>query len=331
MDTMIRTPLTGHYRELVKVFLQTQGLDWDPHIETTVLVLEDGLILATGSRHANVLKCIAVSKDREGEGLTGTVMTELVKNAHQNGHTHLFLFTKPENTTIFSSLGFHLIAQTESVAMMENRKHGIQRFVNSLASPHQKGRIGAVVVNCNPFTNGHRYLIQTAVDQCDLVHVFVLSEDRSFFPADVRMNLVKQGTADLKNILIHPTSDYLISSATFPDYFIKDKVQAKEINCALDLTVFAECFARPLNITTRFVGSEPTDLVTSSYNRQMQRILPVYGISVEEIPRYEQDGKAISASIVRALFQQGLLEEIRPLVPESTFLYLAERVQNDTF
>ena len=146
---------------------------------------------------------------------------------------------------MFLEFGFYEISHTEDILLMENKRDGIDSFVASLA--RGQGSQGAVVANCNPFTLGHQYLIEQAAKACDTLHLFVLSEDASLFPADVRMELVKKGTAHLPNVLVHPTSDYLISSATFPTYFLKEEQIEKGAGGQLDLVVFGQHFAPALD------------------------------------------------------------------------------------
>ena len=122
--------------------------------------------------------------------------------------------------------------------------------------------------------------------------------------------------------------NYLISTATFPTYFIKDRQRIPEISCLLDLEIFARHFAGPLKISRRFIGSEPFCPVTRAYHRQMKMFLPEHGVEVVEIPRYEFAHRAISASDVRMLLDAGRLEELRPLVPAETYHYL-EGVSTD--
>jgi [citrate (pro-3S)-lyase] ligase len=323
------SPPRGRKLERIRAFLAELSLDWDHTIEQTVCLLENDEIVATGSLRQNVLLCIGVDPSLQGEGLTATIVTELVKLAIQAGKAHLFLFTKPENETVFTSLGFYPVAGTSDVLLLENRRDGIRRFVQSLRQPRVDGVIASAVVNCNPFTNGHLYLIEKAAGECDLLHLFVLSEDRSAFPASVRLQLVQENTAHLPNVIVHPTADYLISSATFPDYFHKEKGMSSQINCKLDLTIFATHFAHPMGITRRYVGSEPNCGVTAAYNRQMKSFLPTMGIEVVEIPRYETGGQPVSASRVRTLLQEGRLDAIKPLVPPATFAYLERMTHRD--
>lgn len=319
-------PFKGSKLKKLTEFLSNEHLEYDQGIEFTVILQDNkGNIAATGSLEGNVLKCIAVSDLYQGEGLSAKIVTALTSQAINNGHSHLFIFTKVENTYIFKELGFHLIASTNDVALMENRKNGISEFVNSLKSSLYENiddNVGAIVLNCNPFTNGHLYLIETAANKCSLLNLFVVSEDKSVFPAKVRYNLVNNGVKHLTNVVVHPSSDYLISSATFPTYFIKDKYNASNINCTLDLTIFSEYFAKILNIKKRFVGTEPFDIVTASYNEQMKEFLERRGVEVIEILRHTFDESPISASRVRKLMAEGDYEQIRSLVPQVTYEYL---------
>lgn len=319
-------PMEGVRLKKLKDFLHKEQLDYDEGIEFTVNLCDsNGNIAATGSLEGNVLKCIAVSDSYQGEGLSAKIVTALVSQGIKNGHIHLFLFTKPENIHIFQDLGFYIITETGDAALMENKKNGISEYVNSLKSPGYAGQVsdsGAIVLNCNPLTNGHMYLIEKSTKQCDLLHLFVVSEDRSLFPAKVRYELVKTGVSHLNNVVVHPTSDYLISSATFPTYFIKDKYKAGKINCLLDLTIFCNYFAKILGIKKRFVGTEPYDVVTASYNLQMKKFLTSKGIDVVEIPRYEENNVPISASIVRKLLAEEKYPQIKKIVPDVTYNYL---------
>ncbi len=325
MDIEIGAPLRPWRQKAVAEFLAKEALDYDPAIPYTVNLLDDDKIVGTGSLDGNICKCIAIDPAYQGEGLTATIITQLRQEAFRRGLRHLFLYTKPKNRFLFEGLSFYRVAETADTLLMENVKGGVSQFVASLPRPETAGTVGAIVANCNPFTLGHRYLVEQAAAQCDTLHLFVLSEDKSFFPAADRYELVKQGVAHLNNVWVHPTGDYLISAATFPTYFIKDKDRIPEIRCQLDLEIFANHFAPALGITRRFVGTEPLSPVTDAYNRQMMDFLPKKGVEVTLIRRKEQDGAPISASRVRALLEQKDWEMLQKLVPETTFAYLKEK------
>ena len=325
MDIELTPRPTGKKYDAWAAFLHRAGLTPDEGVQTTALIWEDDTLIAAGSRQDNVLKCIAVDPMHQGEGLTATLLTQLRQDAMADGHRHLFLYTKPRNKTMFSSLFFYPVAKTDQVLLMENRKNGVQEFVNGLDAPGTDGVVGAVVMNCNPFTKGHRYLIETAAEECDRLYVFVLSEDKSFFPAADRLALVRAGTADLPNVTVHPTGPYLISSATFPTYFLKDQSQFETIHCQLDIEVFANYFVPKFGITRRYVGSEPLSPVTNQYNEALLRHLPEKGVEVRLLQRVENAEGPISASAVRALLHTNQPELLKTLVPETTFAYLKEK------
>jgi len=322
-------PFSGQMLEKVKSFLRMNGLDYDPAVGYTVALMEDDEIIATASLDGGTVKCVAVSPMHQGEGLTANLMTEIRQEAFSRGIQHLMLFTKPGNLMMFREFGFHPVMRTESVLLMENKRNGLDDFLKGLERPAgNEGIVGCIVANCNPFTLGHRYLMETAAKQVDTLHVFILSESKSMFSPDTRMALAKAGCLDLENVYFHPTGPYMVSSATFPTYFIKDKARAGDIHCGLDVKLFGEKIAPALNITKRFVGTEPNCVVTNAYNTQMKKHLPGYGIEVIEIPRREIGGEAISASRVRALVEKGDFEAIRQLVPEGTYEYLVKEFSN---
>ena len=325
MDIELTPRPVGKKLDMWTAFLRRAGLTPDEGVESTALIWEDEELIAAGSRQDNVLKCIAVDPAHQGEGLTATLLTHLRQDAMAAGHRHLFLYTKPRNRTMFSSLFFYPVAKTDDVLLMENRKNGVQEFVAGLEAPKTEGTIGAVVMNCNPFTRGHRYLIETAARDCDWLYVFVLSEDKSAFPAADRLALVKAGTADLPNVTVQPTGPYLISSATFPTYFLKDQSQFENIHCQLDIEVFVNYYVPKFGISRRYVGSEPLSPVTNQYNEALMHHLPSRGVELRLLERVENGAGPISASAVRALLGKNQPEQLRTLVPDTTFAYLEEK------
>lgn len=327
MDMMLGRPFSGRTLERLKKFLAALGMLYDDGVELSVCACDDdGEIIASASRQGPVLKCVGVSPEHQGEGLAATVVSEVVSDAIGAGLSHLFVFTKPSNRRIFDDLGFFPIVETADVLFMENRRDGVKRFVAQIGRPACDGPVGAVVANCNPFTLGHQYLIETAAASCALLHVFVLSAEKSLFPASVRLEMVKRGTAHLRSVAVHPTGDYLISAATFPDYFLKDRARVDSVKCDLDLAVFARCFAEPLGITRRYVGTEPFSRVTALYNEEMKKILPPLGVEVIEVPRREALGGPVSATRVRAVLAASGPDaaELKGLLPQTTLEVMRE-------
>lgn len=319
-------PFQGRKLAKLEQFLAKSDLTYDNQIQYSVLLrTKDGDIAGCGSRHENTLKCIAIDKKFQGEGCLQMIMTQLIKNAFEQHISHLFLFTKPMYLSMFSDMGFYPIMETEDMLLLENRKNGIAEYLQKEAAssaPSKGNTVGCIVMNANPFTNGHKHLVETAAKACDSLHVFVLSTDSSEFPADIRLELVKQGCSHLPNVQVHGSSDYLISHATFPDYFLKDKAAASDKAAALDLMIFGKYFKEAFGFTCRFVGEEPFSRVTRAYNEQMKRILPDYDIQVHEIPRCQAEGTVISATFVRKKFLEGDVELLKDFVPETTYSFL---------
>lgn len=182
---------------------------------------------------------------------------------------------------------------------------------------------GAIVMNCNPFTMGHRFLIEHAAEQVEELIIFVVEENKSVFSFEDRMLLVKQGVADLKNVTVLASGKYMISSMTLPGYFKKDELSDVLLDASTDLMLFLQ-IANALNISVRFAGEEPLDPFTCQYNENMRKILPRYGVEFKVIRRKEHDGAVISASRVRKALEKKDFEQIRELVPQSTYNYLVK-------
>lgn len=320
MEIQLTNRLRGATRAKWEALLQRTGLEPQGDWDQTALLWDGETLAATGSRLGNLLKYIAVDPERRGEDLTAQVLGALRSEAFREGRRHLFLYTKPENQRLFSGLFFYTVAKTEDVLLMEDRPRGIQEFLESLPPAETAGTVGAAVMHCDPFTLGHRYLIETAARECDRVFIFVLSEDRGHFPAADRLELVKRGTADLPNVQVLPTGPYLISAATFPTYFLKDRDKADSVRCGLDIEIFTQYFVPRFRITHRYVGTEPLSPMTALYNRALEQALPPKGIWLRQISRLETPEGPVSASEVRRKLASG--EDVRQLVPESTWVYL---------
>ncbi len=197
--------------------------------------------------------------------------------------------------------------------------------------PENTQKIGSIVMNCNPFTAGHRYLIEYALKNVDYLFVFVVEEDKSFFTFHDRIEMVKRGTSDLSNISVVESGRLIISAETFPTYFRKDGVIGGEDVCLNeDLRIFAQYIAPVLNIKYRFVGEEPSDYVTQQYNIAMKKILPeISGIQVIEIPRMCIGDHIVSASLVRKYYHQRDFQKMRGLAPDTTIEYLKKMSKNN--
>lgn len=329
-------PFTGRERERLISFLKEQELDYDQMITYSVILEAEDKIVATGSCHGNVLKCIAVAPEYQGCNLLATIMVNLAAHLCEQGIAHYFCFTKPKNKEIFCKMGLYPVEETKDVLLLENRRNGLERYLEQLKgetkeamerkAPNLQGDgIGAIVANCNPFTLGHRYLIEQAAKECRWVHLFVLSEEQKFLTSGERYRLVQEGVRDLSNVILHQTSDYLISPAVFPTYFMKEKAKAYNINCILDICIFGRRIGKALGITRRLVGDEPFCDVTGQYNQYLKKYLPEFGIQVTEIRRIKKRGLPVSASSVRDAWEKNELQNVRNMLPGFVWEYLQKK------
>jgi [citrate (pro-3S)-lyase] ligase len=347
LETRIHPPFLPEERSDLAAFLASRGLAWEGDPDYAVVLLRGERIVGSGSLSGRIIKGLAVDESLAGEGLALRIVSELEAEAARRGIVRPFIFTSPANRSIFESLGYRLVGSAPGAAVLLEKGDGIERWCVRLrelaAAPHPGAGLAggtgaaastagamptsALVMNCNPFTLGHLHLVRTAASFSSRVFLFVVAEEASSFPYPVRLRLVREGTAGFPNVVVVPGTDYIVSRATFPTYFLKDQAgRAAEIHARLDLDIFGGRIAPAVGATRRFIGEEPFSDVTAIYNATMKRCLPSYGIDVVEIPRLaDSAGAAVSASTVRALIRSGRLEEARGLVPESTWDYLASK------
>ena len=118
-------PFAGEDRRRRKEFLGRMGLSYDEGIEYSVCVLNQAYeIIGTGSADRNVLKCIAVHPEYQGEGIAAEILSELIQYEVEQNRPHIFIYTKPENEDLFCSMGFYEILKTPEVLFLENKKKG---------------------------------------------------------------------------------------------------------------------------------------------------------------------------------------------------------------
>lgn len=314
-------------KQVLLNFLRSFDLELDEDVEYAVGLFDDDEIVGCGAYSKNVLKCFAVKEELRGMNALNAIASHLINKEFERKVYHLFVYTKPFNIKFFQGMGFNVVESIDDVVLLENVKNGIDDYVISLNNDNgTRKNIGSIVMNCNPFTLGHEYIIEYASNNCDLLHIFIVEEDKSLFPFEIRYELVKEGISKFNNVKLHKSGNYIISSTTFPAYFIKDKYKRTDVYAELDLNIFAKHIAPALNISKRFVGNEPYCQVTNQYNKLMKNILANYGIEVIEIERKDVNGNAISASAVRDHIKRfGVSEQLKELVPLSTYNFLESK------
>ncbi|HCM8115760.1 TPA: [citrate (pro-3S)-lyase] ligase [Klebsiella quasipneumoniae] len=322
-------------REAIDLFLRQHQLSLEADCEMAIIAEYRQRLVGCGAIAGNVLKCIAIDPSLQGEGLSLKLLTELLTLAYELGRSELFLFTKPCNAALFAGAGFWPIAQAGNLAvLLENSRERLTRYCRQLAMYRQPGRkIGAIVMNANPFTLGHRWLVEQAARQCDWLHLFVVKEDASRFTYQDRYTLIEKGIAGIDKVTLHPGSAYLISRATFPGYFLKEQGVVDDCHNQIDLQLFREHLAPALKITHRFVGTEPLCSLTRHYNQRMKALLAAPGdappVEVVELARIEKNGGPISASRVRELYRQRNWQAVAELVPPGTLSFLMQLAESE--
>ena len=314
-------------RERVTAFLAANGLRLDAlDYYAVVTAVGDDQILAGGGLDKDIIKCIAVSDTLRDEGISATLVSHLMSIAMSRQYEAVKVFTKPSNQKIFESLGFHLLAEAPKAILLENGLSGWLTYERYLKSLRREGKSGLIVMNANPFTRGHRFLISQAARQVDTLFIIPVKEDRSEFSYAERKAMLEAGCSDFENVIVCEGSDYIISAATFPTYFLKELDEAATTQMSLDLSLFAKRIAPVLGAKIRFVGSEPLDAMTQRYNELMHELLPLEGISVVEIARLSEEDRAISASAVRAALAEGKFSKAAPKVNPTTIPYLLAKL-----
>ena len=329
------------------MFLQTNGLRYDDVDYYAAIVDESSdEMIAGGGLKGSVIKCVAVADGHKGEAVANVIVSHLIAKANAEGCQCVKLYTKPDNRQLFESLSFRLIAESPNAILMETGVGGIEKYSEELRVKSEELRvkseelgvkneelkndesvvsnarkpIGVIVMNANPFTLGHRFLVEQSSELVERLYVVVVREDCSMFSYNERKAMVSQGVRDIGNVVVVDGSDYAVSAATFPTYFLKQLSDATDTQIILDLDLYRRRIAPALGATIRFFGSEPTDPLTRRYNELMHQQLGEE--HVHEIQRKQQEGSVISASRVRKAMMEGCLWDAIQLVPPTTIPYI---------
>ena len=309
-------------RRQVEDFLGSNGLRLGEVDLYLAVLSEEGAILAGGGLQRDILKCLAVSAEARSLGLSVPLISRLISVASERGYTNVKVFTKPENRSVFESLGFKLLAEAPKAILMENGR-GLEEYCDYLRGHRASG---VIVMNANPFTLGHRYLVEQASlsfrapEGRRNLTIIPVKEDASRFPYSERFEMIRTGSGDMADVV--EGSDYQISAATFPTYFLKNLSDAAETQMRLDIDLFGRHIAPALGAHVRFVGTEPADPLTARYNALMKELLPEYGVEVVEISRLTDPESPVTATRVRSLLDAGQFKAASALTPESTWPYL---------
>ena len=319
-------------RNCVEQFLQLHDLNFEELDYCLGVYDEREQLVAMGGLSKNVLKCFACEKAYRATGIFEQIISKLIAETHRRGYTRAFVFTKTETADYFLVAGFTKIAEGKRAVLMYRGQESAETLLKekfSVVCGERVARLGAVVMNVNPFTQGHRFLIDEALKQVDRLVVFVVEAEGEWISFAERLHLVRENLKDLDKAIVVGAGDFVISDATFPSYFLKDKQLIDEEHALIDARIFKDYFVRLFKIGWRFVGDEPLDVSTRLYNQVLAEVLPPE-CKVVVIPRLRIDDKVISASAVRRAVKEGRLEEIVDFVSPYTYKFLADKVKRQS-
>ncbi len=316
----IKEVVLDQERELLIAFLNEYDLEYEYDITYSILVYDEDQLIATASLANNIMKCFLVTKEYTNQKFTNLMFSHLVNFLARKNIFHYFVYTTPDNEEIFTSLNMKTIVMTMNTVLLE----GGDEITNVLKrlkkeynlSNHKKA---AVIINANPMTLGHLYLIETTAKENKEVLVFVVSEDLSSFPFVDRFAIIKAATKHLKNVTVLPTLSYLVSKITFPKYFLKEDQLIKDEQTLVDVLVYKQYYEKIFNIVIRYLGEEPFSFNTDKYNKVLKTYL---GNHIKIIKRRKVNQEIVSASLVRKLLKENNLQEIKKYVPFATYEYL---------
>jgi [citrate (pro-3S)-lyase] ligase len=245
------------------------------------------------------------------------VAEKITEHLHRKSDTN-YLASK-DDKEIFNKVNYcRYKAATKYVDL------GFPKYLKKLKTKFKPGDNGIAVMNCNPFTLGHKYLVSTAASKVDNLYLFVVEEDKSHFKYLQRLEMIKNGVKEISNVTIVSTGKYLVSSMTFPDYFYKEVSYNHNMDVTYDFEIFINYIASVLNLKTRFIGNEPFCKTTNNHHQVMKQLLPENGISVVEIKRLENEFGPISASKVRDLIKKKEYKGLKSYLPKTTIDYLTK-------
>lgn len=322
MNLAFGPALSPQRRKGLMALFERLEIAWDMDVDFTVAIEKDERIIATGSRKGQFLQCLCVDPAAGDVALLAPVLTELAREAGREGRDHLLLYSPAENVPGFTRLGYHLLAATREVALLENLANGVGRFVAPFGKLRADGAVAAVVIDGDPFTNRDRSLVETAADNCGLLHVFVSARESARFSDADRLRMARACTADLANVVVRPGGVYLHSPSAYPSYCIRDRSRVPMVNRELALTLFIERFAKPLGIALYFIDPEAAGFEARTDHRDVFDLFPKHGIAAALPPG--ADIALPTAARVRDKLAAGGLDAVATFVPSAALAIMAE-------
>lgn len=308
-------------KDRIKEFLAEYQLKFRQDVDYSFYVEDGNKIVGTVSVDGNLILQLAVDKKMRGENLALKLVDNVLGVLRENKIYGYKVFTKPEYKDLFLSLGLKVLVESTDFVSLEGGESNIYDTLKGLKTKitMELGAIypnsGAIVLNGNPFTEGHLALVEHALKFHEKVLVFVLEEDLSYFTFKERYSLAFLATRCYGDrVCVLPSTSYVVSKSTFPDYFLHGEDQTTRAFAEYDALIFKNYFMAELGISKRYFGSEKTGYM-QIYNEQMKTVL---GEKAEILERFNFNDEQISAKTVRAYIEKGEIDKALQLVPQST-------------
>lgn len=306
-------------KELLISFLDSVNLSFDSEIDSCYVIKEQDSIIACGCLKDNILKMIAVDNSKQSSDLASKIISVLIEECQSKGYKQYFVFTKLQYIDYFYNFGFKKLVSYDNIVLMELGINTFNDFISNIKLKMDNDSIyDCIVMNCNPITKGHLYLIENAYKNNENLIIFLVETDKSEFSFETRYDLVKKACKHLDKLLIIPSGSYIISSLTFPTYFLKELSLKAEYYASIDILLFSKIMSE-LNLRYRYVGNEPIDKATNMYNLKMKEILNDKLIMID---RLTYNDEIISASYVRKLLKEKRFDLMKEMLPKTTYDYL---------
>ena len=306
-------------KQAVAEFLSAFELKFNAYADYTAYIEENGKIIATVSLAKNLICDLAVSPAFQGENLATLMIMHAVEKLRAEKIYGYKVFTKPAYMHQFLTLGFRKLVEGENFVALEGGESNVFTALNQLKTKILMDLggfdddYGAIVINANPFTLGHLYLLEHALTKHNKVLIFVVQEDASEFSFKERFSLTFLATRQYRDrVCVLPSTEYMVSKATFPDYFLRSMEEVSKANAEYDAKLFHEYFIKELHISKRYLGAEEKEYMTL-YNQTLKRVLEG---KLEIVERLNQEGETVSASTVRKWLKEGEKEKAISFIPK---------------
>uniref|UniRef100_O53076 [Citrate [pro-3S]-lyase] ligase n=1 Tax=Leuconostoc mesenteroides subsp. cremoris TaxID=33965 RepID=CITC_LEUMC len=298
-------------------------------LDITIAVYENEEIIGTGSIAGDVIKYVAVQETTMSghSTLFNQLMTKLENFMAVEGRFHQFVLRNQFTKKVLNTLASKRWLSVNKEFCWKKDYQILRNTCQQFPSQTPIDKVASVVINANPFTNGHRFLIEEASRNNELVYVFVLNQEASLFHTDERIALVKAGVQDLSNVIVVNGGAYIISYLTFPAYFLKHNDSAIDYQTTIDVRLFKYKIASALGITSRYVGSEPLSHTTNLYNQKLiSELNPQIEVHVIQRKLAAGDLGVISARTVREAIDKGDEAVWQKMVTETTQHFISNNL-----